>query len=463
MHTRVLIAALAAVLAGCTVGPDYKKPEIATPASWKSAPEATTPSPWPATAWWNGFQSPALTGYIEQAQRSNYDIAAAAARVAQADARAKIAGAALLPTLDAGADVSRSRLGSNNSSSTRGGRVTTAYSTSLAASYELDFWGKNRSALTSAQSLAQATRYDRETIAITTMANVGTTYFSVLEFRDRLTIALDNLENAERVLAIVEARVNNGAASALDLAQQRTVVANQRAAIPAFEQQLRQTENALAILLGETPDRLTIANGSLDDVTLPAIAPGLPSELLNRRPDVANAEAQLVAANADINTARAALFPSIQLTAQGGFASGALSSLFDGPGLFWTLVASVTQPIFEGGRLSGQVDLTEARYEELVQVYRSAVINAFRDTEDALVAIRQLADQQGLQEEAVRQAQAAFDLADTRYRGGLDTLLNVLDSQRTLFQARDQLAQVRSARLQATVALFRALGGGWAI
>jgi NodT family efflux transporter outer membrane factor (OMF) lipoprotein len=241
------------------------------------------------------------------------------------------------------------------------------------------------------------------------------------------------------------------------------VVANQRAALPPLEQQLRQTENALAILLGQTPDALTIATGSLADVTLPEIAPGLPSELLNRRPDVASAEAQLVAANADINTARAALFPSIQLTAQGGFASAALSSLFDGPGLFWSLVASVTQPIFEGGRLSGQVDLTEARYEELVQTYRATVINAFRDTEDSLVAIRQLSDQQALQEEAVRQAQTAFELADTRYRGGLDTLLNVLDAQRTLFQARDVLVQVRSARLQATVSLFRALGGGWAV
>jgi outer membrane protein, multidrug efflux system len=461
MRSRVLSLALAALLAGCTVGPDYKRPEIATPAAYKAAPQ-TASSPWPATAWWSAFQSPALTAYIDQAQRANYDIAAAAARVTQADARTRIAGAGLLPTVDAGADASRSRVGSS-STSTRGGRVSTSYSASLAASYELDFWGKNRSALTSAQSLAQASRFDRETIAITVMANVGTTYFSVLEFRDRLAIARDNLANAENVLAIVEARFNNGAASALDLAQQRTVVANQRAALPPLEQQLRQTENALAILLGQTPDALTIATGSLADVVLPDIAPGLPSELLNRRPDVANAEAQLIAANADINTARAQLFPSIQLTAQGGFASTALSSLFDGPGLFWSLVASVTQPIFEGGRLSGQVDLTEARYEELVQVYRGAVINAFRDTEDSLVAIRQLAEQQTLQEEAVRQAQTAFELADTRYRGGLDTLLNVLDAQRTLFQARDTLVQVRSARLQATVSLYRALGGGWSI
>jgi multidrug efflux system outer membrane protein len=458
MRLRLLLG-IAAIVSSCAVGPDYRRPEIATPAAWKAAPEALS-SPWPIAAWWSGFQSPALTAFIAQAERANYDIAAAAARIAQADARVRVSGAALLPTVDAGADAARSRVGTS-SGSTRGGRAVTSYSASLAASYELDFWGKNRSTLASAQSLALASRYDRETIAITVLANVGTTYFSVLEFRDRLAIARDNLANAEGVLAIVEARVRNGAASALELAQQRTIVANQRATLPALEQQLRQTENALAILLGQTPDALTIATGSLDDVTLPEAAPGLPSELLNRRPDVANAEAQLIAANADIGTARAALFPSIQLTAQGGFESAALSSLFNGPGLFWSLVASVTQPIFEGGRLSGQVDLTEARYEELVHTYRSTVINAFRDAEDTLVAMRQLAAQQALQEEAVAAAQAAFDLADTRYRGGADTLLNVLDAQRTLFQARDQLVQIRSARLQAAVSLFRALGGGW--
>lgn len=461
MHPRLTSLALAALLAGCTVGPDYKRPEIATPAAWKAVSDAA-PTPWPETTWWTAFGSPALTAFIQQAQQANLDIAAAASRVAQADARTRIAGAALLPTIDAGADAARSRVGSS-STSARGGRTVTSYSASLAASYELDFWGRNRSALASAQSLALASRYDRETIAITVLANVGTTYFTVLEFRDRLAIARDNLANAESVLAIVETRFANGAASALDVAQQRTVVANQRASLPALEQQLRQTENALAILLGETPDALTIATGSLDEVALPVIAPGLPSELLNRRPDIANAEAQLVAANADINTARAALFPSIQLTGQGGFQSAALSSLFDGPGLFWSLVASVTQPIFEGGRLSGQVDLTEARYEELVHTYRSTVINAFRDTEDTLVAIRQLAEQEALQEEAARQAQTAFELADTRYRGGIDTLLNVLDAQRSLFQARDLLVQIRSARLQAVVSLYRALGGGWLI
>jgi outer membrane protein, multidrug efflux system len=460
MRFPLLIAALALAAAGCAVGPDYKRPETVAPAAWKTPPDIATAS-WPATTWWTGFASPELSGYVERAQRSNLDIAAAAARVAQADARTRIAGASLLPSVSAGADVARLRDGGGGLSSRVNER--TSYAASVAASYEVDFWGKNRSALNAAQSLALASRYDRDTIAITVLANVATTYFVILEFRDRLAIAQENLANAQSVLAIVEARVRNGAASALDLAQQRTVVANQRATLPALEQQLRLTENALAILLGVTPDALTISSGSLLDIALPAVAPGLPSELLGRRPDIGNAEAQLVAANADIGVARAALFPSIQLTAQTGFESLALSSLFNSAGFFYTLVASITQPIFEGGRLSGQVDLTEARYEELVQVYRNTVINAFRDTEDALVAIRQLAEQQSLQQEAVDAAQVAFELADTRYRGGAETLLVVLDAQRTLFQARDQAVQIRSARLQATVSLFRALGGGWQV
>jgi outer membrane protein, multidrug efflux system len=461
MRLPLLIAALALAVAGCAVGPDYTRPDAPQPAAWKTPPEPVAITSWPATDWWSGFRSPELASYIERAQRNNLDIAAAAARVAQADARARIAGAALLPSVSAGADVARVRDGGGGLSSRANER--TSYATSVAASYEVDFWGKNRAALAAAQSLAVASRYDRETIAITVLADVAITYFLVLEFRDRLAIANENLANAESVLAIVEARVRNGAASALELAQQRTVVANQRATLPALEQQLRQTENALAILLGVTPDALTITSGSLDDITLPAASPGLPSELLSRRPDIGNAEAQLIAANADIGVARAALFPSIQLTAQTGFESLALSSLFNSAGFFYTLVASITQPIFEGGRLAGQVDLTEARYEELVQVYRTTVINAFRDTEDALIAMRQLAEQQILQQEAVDAAQAAFELADTRYRGGAETLLSVLDAQRTLFQARDQAVQIRSARLQAVVSLFRALGGGWQI
>ncbi|HEX6980617.1 MAG TPA: efflux transporter outer membrane subunit [Alphaproteobacteria bacterium] len=458
---HILIATVALATAGCSIGQDYVRPDAPVPAAGR----ADTPGEavaWPSPDWWRGFGSATLDDYIQRAQHNNTDIAAAAARVLQAAARARIAGADLLPSLDASADVARSYIGDGTGSAVgRGSRTRTSYSAAIAASYELDVWGRNRAALASAEALVLSSRYDRETVALTITADVATLYFQILELQDRLTIAHDNLANAEQVLAVVEARVANGAASALELAQQRTVVANQRASIPPLEQQLRQAENLLAVLLGEAPDAVAVPAGTLDAISIPVVVPGIPSELLARRPDIRNAEAQLVAANADITVARAAFFPSIPLTGQAGFESLALSSLFDSSGFFYSLVAGLTQPIFQGGRLAGQVDLTEARYEELVQVYRRTVIAAFSDVENALVAIRQLDRQLVLQEEAVEQARLAFELADARYRAGAVDLLTVLDAQRTLFQARDQLVQIKSARLQATVSLFRALGGGW--
>ncbi len=452
------LGAAALVLAACTIGPDYAQPQTSSVAAWKEAP--AQPGSWPEPGWWRRFGSPALDAYIVAAQRNNYDIGAAAARVLQADAQLRIAGASLLPIVDATGDVARQRSASRGSSSS-GNRNSTSYAAGLAASYEVDFWGRNRSSVTAAKALSTATRFDRDTVALSVTANVAITYFQTIEFYDRLAIARENLANAERVLAVVEARARNGAASPLEVAQQRTVVAQQRASIPPIEQQLSQAESALAVLLGQPPAALAVEPDTLDNLAIPAVAPGLPSELLTRRPDIQNAEAQLVAANADINTARAAFFPSIVLTGQGGFSSLALSSLFDSAGFFYTLAASLTQPIFEGGRLSGQVDLTEARFEELTHVYRQAVVSAFGDVETALVAARQLATQQTLQETAVEQARLAYQLADTRYRAGAVDLLTVLDAQRTLFQASDQLAQIKSARLRNQVDLFRALGGGW--
>jgi NodT family efflux transporter outer membrane factor (OMF) lipoprotein len=458
MHILRTLAFGAATLAlaACMVGPDYAQPETASAPAWKEAPAQR--GSWPEPGWWRRFESPALDAYIAAAQRNNYDIGAAAARVLQADAQLRIAGASLLPTLDATGDVARQRSTSRGSIANR---TATSYAAGLAASYEVDFWGRNRSSVAAAQALSTATRFDRDTVALTVTANVAQTYFQTIEFYDRLAIARENLENAEQVLDVVEARARNGAASPLEVAQQRTVVAQQRASIPPLEQQLSQSESALAVLLGQPPSTLAVAPDTLDNLAVPAIAPGLPSELLTRRPDIQNAEAQLVAANADIGTARAAFFPSIVLTGQTGFSSLALSSLFDSAGFFYTLAAGLTQPLFEGGRLSGQVDLTEARFEELAHVYRQAVISAFGDVETALVAARQLASQQALQESALEQARTAYELADIRYRAGAVDLLTVLDAQRTLFQVGDQLAQIKSARLQNQVALFRALGGGW--
>ena len=447
-----LSAALLLALGGCNLGPDFIKPLFEAPPAYKAPAEAPAavpsaqPASWPEADWWRNFRAPALDAYMEAARKNNYDLAAAAARIVQADARARIAGAALLPTLDGTADASRSRSGTAGSttSSSRSRQASNRYSAGLLASYELDFWGRNRAGLESAEAASLASRYDSETVALTVMSDVATTYFQILEFQDRYAIARENLANAERVMAVVDARAQSGATSALEVAQQRTVVAQQRAALPPLEQGLRQSENALAVLLGQTPESVIVRTGTLDNVAAPAVA-------------------QLLGANADIKAARAAFFPTIALTGQYGYQSAVLSSMFTGPGLFYSIAAGLTAPIFSGGQLEGQLELNKARYEELVQTYRKAVISAFTDVENSLTITQQTAEQQRLQEDAVEQARIAFELADARYRAGAVDLLTVLDSQRTLFSARDQLAQVKSARLQGVVSLYRALGGGWRV
>ncbi len=466
-----LSAALLLALGGCNLGPDFIKPLFEAPPAYKAPAEAPAavptaqPAAWPEADWWRNFRSPALDAYMESARKNNYDLAAAAARIVQADARARIAGAALLPTLDGTADASRTRSSTAGSTTTssRSRQASNRYSAGLIASYELDFWGRNRAGLESAEAASLASRYDSETVALTVTSDVATTYFQILEFQDRYAIARENLANAERVMAVVDARAQSGATSALEVAQQRTVVAQQRAALPPLEQALRQSENALAVLLGQTPESVIVRTGTLDSVAAPAVAAGLPSELLTRRPDIQNAEAQLIGANADIKVARAAFFPTISLTGQFGYQSTALSTMFTGPGLFYSIAASMIAPIFSGGQLEGQLELNKARYEELVQNYRKSIISAFSDVENSLTITQQTAEQQRLQEDAVEQARIAFELADARYRAGAVDLLTVLDSQRTLFSARDQLAQVKSARLQGVVSLYRALGGGWKV
>ena len=463
-----LVAALA--LAGCSLVPDFARPYIPMPEAWKDAPPPAASQPvqpvsWPSTDWWRGFGSPPLDTLIATAERNNYDLGAAAARVLQADAQARIAGAPLLPALDGGAGASRSwarSSGSSSSSSSRSGAIiTTSLSANLSASYQLDLFGANRAALEAAEASALFSRFDRETVALTVVSSVANTYFQTVQFRDRLRVARRNLANALEVLQVVQARVDAGAASALDLAQQQTIVAQQRAAIPPLETQLRQSENALAILIGAAPAATTIGGNSIMGIAPPAVAPGLPSALLARRPDIQSAEAQLVSANAQIGVARAAFFPTISLTAETGYASASLGSLFHPASALSSVASSLVQPIFEGGRLEGGLDLAKGRYAELVANYRKAVISAFADVESALVAVQRTAEQETLQAQAVQQARLAYSLAETRYRAGAVDLLTVLDAQRTLFAAEDQLVQVRLARLQAAVAMFKALGGGW--
>lgn len=445
-------AALALTLLGGCGSAGVAERAVTTPAQWDAA-AGSAAAQWPALDWWRGFGSEELDGLIAQAKAGNLDLAGAAARLLQAEAQARVAGAALLPTVSLGASGSRSgTVGQGNAAS--------SYGADLGASYEIDFWGRNRANRDAAEASLRGSGYARDTVALTVTAGVANSYLQVLSLRERLAIARLNLANAERVLALVESKVRHGAVSRLDLAQQRSVLANQRAAIPPLEQQERDARSALAILLGRAPQNFTIEATELRSLQVPGIVPGLPAQLLARRPDIRASEAQLAAADANLAAARAALFPSVGLTGSLGVQNSVFSDLFDNDPVF-RLGASLSQSIFDGGRLRGQRDAAQARQLELLSSYRATVLAAFADVESALGSAQSLAEQERLQAEVVTQASLAFQLAEARYRNGAVDLLNVLDAQRTLYSAQDQARQLRLARLQALVGLFRALGGGW--
>jgi NodT family efflux transporter outer membrane factor (OMF) lipoprotein len=445
----------ALALAGCAVTSTPPPRGIDMPAAWSEpAPADVRPL---VLDWWEAFGSDELAALVAASLAGNPDLAIAAERIRQAEALLQIAGASLFPTLDL--DASTAQVGSRP----RGGPTATAKSTdiALAASYELDLWGRNASIKRSADESLQATRFDYETARLTLVASVATTYFDVLTFRARLAIARETVAIAERILGVVESRVRHGAASQLDLSRQQTALLQARAIIPPLELAERQARNALAVLVGRPPEGFDVADRPIDALPVPGVEPALPADVLVRRPDIAAAEAQLAAANADVAAARAALLPSIRLTGTAGLASDALASIGSSPTLIYSIAASLLQPIFDGGRLRGQVDFAASRERELVEGYRRTILAALTDVENALVAANRTLVQEELQTQARDGAQRTLRLAEVRYREGVDDLLSVLDAQRTLFQSQDLLAQIRLARLAASVALFRALGGGW--
>jgi outer membrane protein, multidrug efflux system len=342
-----------------------------------------------------------------------------------------------------------------------GPQTFNSFNPELTASYELDFWGKNRAARAAARATAIASHYDKETVALTVVSSVATSYLQALEFRDRLEVARQNLANGQKVLRGLKLEQTAGIATGLDVAQQETTVQLLDAAIPPLQQQFRQIVNALAVLIGKTPETVDIDSGTLNSLTSPPVAEGLPSQLLRRRPDVAESEQQLISANADITVARAALFPSIELTAGGGFASSALNTLFDPASRIWSVSAGLTQPIFHGGALRGQVAFSNARYAELLSSYHKTVISAFSNVESALVATQQTLEQQARQQKAVDTARRAFQYAQTQMSAGTVNILTVLNTENALFSAQDELVQIQYLHLQSLVDLFTALGGGW--
>jgi len=451
---RTICAAVAVALSGCGTTSPMLKPNVSTPLAWNEAP-AGTPASISAT-WWSAFGSAELPALVAEALAGSPDLAIAMERVRQAETQVRIAGASLFPSLNLGVGTS-----TRTTNDGRGSITTNATSTTLSVSYEVDLWGRNRAGVRAAESSLQATAFDRDTARLTLIAGVAAGYFEVLTLRSRLGIARENLATAERVLELVKARSRNGVASALDVSRQEATVLSQRAALLPLEQLEHQTLAALAVLTGRTPEGFDVKATSFADLQVPSVDPGMPAQLLVRRPDLASAEARLAAANADVAAARAALLPSIALTGTAGTASNALLAVLGGPTSAVSLALSVLAPIFDGGRLRGQVGIAESQERELVESYRKAILVAFEDVENALGAAGRFAEQESLQTQVQARAREALRLAEIRYREGADDLLTVLDAQRTLFSAQDQLAQIRLNRLGAAVNLYKALGGGW--
>ena len=467
---RLALVAIALAISGCSLGPDFLKPHVDVPGSFTATADSADAA-WPTQGWWANFGSPELNGLINRARIYNNDLNAAVARVIQADAQVRVSGSPLLPTVNgtAGASYDRSGIGSSSSRRLVTGSGSgnyfdsRSYNVGLQASYDLDLFGRNRALLAAAQATAVATRYDQETVALSVVSSVASTYFQLLSAQDRLRVAERNLRSAEQILGAYRARMTVGTANMLDVSQQEALVANQRAALPAFSNTIEQNRLALGILVGLPPERLDIKGGSLDELPVPVVAPGLPSGLLARRPDVAYAEALLRAQNANTRAARAAFFPDISLTASGGLTSAALSSL-TGPGtLVAQLAASLTQPIFDNGLRTGQLELTKGRYAELIADYRKAVLQAFTDVEQSLTGLHLLTEQERLERIALGVAQRSADIANAQLQAGTIDIITSLNTQTTLYNDLDLLTQIRLSRFQYLLNVYKALGGGFTV
>ena len=483
MIRRLLLGFLPMLpLMGCDLGPDYHRPQLDTPDAFLS-PGATGPggqglSPiWPKAAWWQGFGSSELDALEAEAETHNYTIQEAIAAVSAADAAVRVAGGALLPSLTASPSASWSQVNEGNGSNSGYGAVvesdgtvtqigrgvvdTRTYSAQLSASYEVDFWGKNLATFKAAEASAVATRFAAEVTALTIVSEVADTWFSALAYQDELTVARRNLAAAEDLLKAEQARLNAGTASLLDVAQQAALVAGQRADVPELISLEKQEVIALGILVGRPPEDIVISPGTLTTIPTPAVVPGLPTDLLRRRPDVAEAEATLVSAVASTRAARAELFPSLTLSGSMGWENGAIAGLLAPQSLVLDAAANAVQTLFDNGALSGQVAENRAIVREDVASYKETVLQAYTDVETALTQLHYATQQEALQRDAVKQADLATTVSRAQLQAGTVDITSLLQAQQTQLADENTLVTVQLARFEALVALFKALGGGW--
>ena len=462
MRNCLALLCAALLLSGCTVGPNYKRPTIAVPPTYRGlAPDGTAQTEAATLGdqkWWDIFQDEQLRTLIHTALQQNYDLRIAASRILEAKAQLGITRADQFPTASAGAGIADVR--------TAQSKFLPAFETStgqatLAAAWDLDFWGKFRRATEAAQANLLATEWARQEVVSTLVANVAAAYFQLRALDLELEISKRTFDSRQESLRLTQILANGGATSLLDVRQAEQLVFTAGAEIPALEQQIEQQENFLSILLGQNPGDITRGETLTEQRQPSQVPPGLPSSLLEQRPDIRQAEEQLVAANAEIGVARAAYFPQIVLSGSGGFQSSALTNLFSGPAGAWSFGASLAQPIFTGGRLRSGVRLAEAQQQTAVLFYQQSIQGAFRSVSDALVAYRKTREFRAQQELLFQSAQDAARLSHMRYTGGATGYLEVLTNETNAFSAELNLAQARLNELLALVQLYQALGGGW--
>ncbi len=475
-------------MVGCAVGPNYRRPKVDVPVTYRYAttdssarpnaePGQVKPQQPPAGSpaqsssvhsssaqslgdekWWEVFQDPELQALIRTALKNNYDVRIAATRVLEAQAQLGITRADQLPSVTAGGNttsIQNPKLGPIPSYELTQGQVAAS------AAWDLDFWGKYRRATEAARASLLASQWAQKEVMATLVANLATSYFQLRQLDLELEISRHTLSSRNDSLQLTQTLEQHGINSMLDVRQSEQLVYTAATEIPDFERQIAQQENAISILLGNNPGDVPRGLKLAEQPHAPEVPVGLPSSLLERRPDIREAEANLIAANAEIGVARAAYFPQITLTGSAGFESPALTNLFTGPAGIWNLAASLTQPIFEGGRLKSNVRLTEAERDQTVLTYQQTIQGAFRDVSNALVAYRKDQEFTAQQQHLFESAQDAARLSQVRFKAGTTDYLEVLTNETNSLTAELGLAQARGNELIALVQLYQALGGGW--
>ncbi len=456
MRFRLAFVVMLLWLGSCAVGPDYERPEIDTPDDYREQIDqgATLAN----ASWWNVFQDAELNRLITVALDESKDLAIAAARVEEARARAGFARGDFYPQVGIGVSGQR---GNTAEVFFPGSGIQNNFSLSADLAWEIDLFGRIRRSSEAARADLLASEYVRRTVYVALIADVANTYFLVRDLDARMQIATRTLATRRDSTSLIRARFEKGVTPMLDVNQAEIEEAEAAADLAAFERQLVQAENLLSILLGRNPGNIARGDELIDQIIPPAVPAGLPSELLQRRPDVLAAEQQLAAQVARIGVAQALRFPQLSLTGSAGLASNDLSELIDSDASIWNLGANLLQPLFTGGKNKQRVEIEKARAEQLLKQYELTVLQSFREVEDALVAIRTYRDEGRAREMQTRAATNAAMLSRARYNGGVTSFLEVLDTERSLFQAELATSEVRRSRLEAVVSLYKALGGGW--